>query len=264
MHTRVQLRLPDRAVGGRPAARGHRRDARRARARWARPPTWVLSSHDETRHVTRFGRAYTGAGFGGAAVPGAPADLELGLRRARAAALLMLALPGLGVPLPGRGARPAGGGGPARGGAAGPDLGALRAHRPRPRRLPGAAAVGGRPAAVRLHRRRRRPWLPQPPGWAALTVAAQQADPASTLALYRAALHLRRSLADLRRPPRSPGDPRRRRRPRLRPRAGVPLRRQPLGRGRCRSRATVLLASGPCAGALPPDTAAWLSRPGAG
>ena len=40
------------------------------------PPTWVLSNHDVIRHVTRYG--------GG----------ELGRRRARAAALLMLALPG--------------------------------------------------------------------------------------------------------------------------------------------------------------------------
>ena len=40
------------------------------------PPTWVLSNHDVVRHVTRYG--------GGA----------LGVRRARAAALLMLALPG--------------------------------------------------------------------------------------------------------------------------------------------------------------------------
>ena len=40
------------------------------------PPTWVLSNHDVTRHVTRYG--------GG----------ERGQRRARAAALLMFALPG--------------------------------------------------------------------------------------------------------------------------------------------------------------------------
>ena len=40
------------------------------------PPTWVLSNHDVVRHVTRYG--------GG----------ELGRRRARAAALLMFALPG--------------------------------------------------------------------------------------------------------------------------------------------------------------------------
>ncbi len=40
------------------------------------PPAWVLSNHDTVRHVTRYG------------------DGETGQRRARAAALLMLALPG--------------------------------------------------------------------------------------------------------------------------------------------------------------------------
>ena len=57
------------------------------------PPTWVLSNHDGTRHLTRYGRADTtwrdiGVEFR------EPVDLELGARRARAAALLMLALPG--------------------------------------------------------------------------------------------------------------------------------------------------------------------------
>jgi alpha-glucosidase len=35
-------------------------------------------------------------------------------------------------------------------------------------------------------------WLPQPAGWAGLTVAAQAAEPASMLSLYRSALRLRR------------------------------------------------------------------------
>src|SRR6185369_2381272 len=39
-----------------------------------------------------------------------------------------------------------------------------------------------------------RPWLPQPDGWAGLTVAAQRADPDSMLSLYRTALRLRRDL----------------------------------------------------------------------
>jgi alpha-glucosidase len=38
------------------------------------------------------------------------------------------------------------------------------------------------------------PWLPQPADWAPLTVAAQDADDDSVLALYRRALHLRRDL----------------------------------------------------------------------
>jgi alpha-glucosidase len=36
------------------------------------------------------------------------------------------------------------------------------------------------------------PWLPQPDGWGAWSVQRQTADPASTLALYRAAIRLRR------------------------------------------------------------------------
>ncbi len=41
------------------------------------------------------------------------------------------------------------------------------------------------------------PWLPQPAGWAALTVEAQEDDPASMLRLYRSALALRRREAGL-------------------------------------------------------------------
>ena len=36
------------------------------------------------------------------------------------------------------------------------------------------------------------PWLPQPAGWDAVSVERQDGDPASTLELYRAALHIRR------------------------------------------------------------------------
>ncbi|SFK49844.1 glycoside hydrolase family 13 protein [Geodermatophilus ruber] len=160
------------------------------------PATWVLSSHDETRHVTRFGRPDTGAapmGFD----PSSPTDLALGLRRARAAALLTLALPGgaylyqgeeLGLPevedLPeevlqdptwvrsGRTARGRDG---------------CRVPLPWSGDRPpfGFTADGVTP------------WLPQPPGWQSLTVAAQQGDPASMLSLYRTALRLRRSLPGL-------------------------------------------------------------------
>ena len=62
------------------------------------PATWVLSNHDQTRHVTRFGRVrgksvdpVSGVGRGTTPIP---TDLELGRRRSRAALLLMLALPG--------------------------------------------------------------------------------------------------------------------------------------------------------------------------
>ncbi|KRV46706.1 alpha-glucosidase [Wenjunlia vitaminophila] len=141
------------------------------------PSTWVLSNHDVQRHVTRFG--------GG----------KRGLRRARAAALLMLALPGsayvyqgeeLGlpevldlpdevrqdpsffrdngqdglrdgcrVPLPWSGTQPPFGFGPGTS------------------------------------------WLPQPADWRDLTAEAQGGDPRSTLELYRSALRLRRELPGL-------------------------------------------------------------------
>jgi alpha-glucosidase len=57
------------------------------------PATWVLSNHDVTRHVTRYGREDTTFSFDNN-LDGTPVDLELGTRRARAAALLSLSLPG--------------------------------------------------------------------------------------------------------------------------------------------------------------------------
>jgi alpha-glucosidase len=42
-----------------------------------------------------------------------------------------------------------------------------------------------------------RPWLPQPDGWGSLTVEAQFKDSNSTLNLYRKALRLRRTRSDL-------------------------------------------------------------------
>lgn len=57
------------------------------------PATWVLCNHDVTRTVTRYGRSDTGFDFAAKAF-GTPTDLALGTRRARAAALLSLALPG--------------------------------------------------------------------------------------------------------------------------------------------------------------------------
>ena len=53
--------------------------------------TWVLSNHDTIRHRTRYGRDLGEATAPAGAVD---SDLALGLRRARAAALLELALPG--------------------------------------------------------------------------------------------------------------------------------------------------------------------------
>jgi alpha-glucosidase len=139
------------------------------------PVTWVLSSHDAVRPVTRYG--------GG----------RLGRRRARAAALLMLALPGAAYVYQGE------------------ELGLPQAHVPDDRirdplwersehrqrgrdgcRVPlpwtGSAPPYGFSDAAPGDC-----WFPQPVDWADLTVAAQQDDAQSTLALYRAALHLRRA-----------------------------------------------------------------------
>lgn len=55
------------------------------------PTTWVLSNHDIIRHASRFGLDSHGDGIG----PNDPQpDSVLGLSRARAASMLMLALPG--------------------------------------------------------------------------------------------------------------------------------------------------------------------------
>src|SRR5262249_2740953 len=58
------------------------------------PATWVLSNHDFFRHPSRYGRpTQTWDGTPGYAGEG-ELDLALGLKRARAAALLPLSLPG--------------------------------------------------------------------------------------------------------------------------------------------------------------------------
>jgi alpha-glucosidase len=65
--------------------------------------TWVFSNHDVVRHATRYGlpkgggvhaKGQDGKGWLLAGAPAGELDTELGLRRARAASLLMLALPG--------------------------------------------------------------------------------------------------------------------------------------------------------------------------
>jgi alpha-glucosidase len=226
------------------------------------PATWVLSSHDETRHATRFGRAFTGAAFGGAALPASPTDPVLGLRRARAAALLTLALPGgayvyqgeeLGLPEV-------------------EDLPEELLQDPTWERS-GHTVRGRDGCRVPLPWSGDRPpfgftddgvapWLPQPRDWAALSAAAQAADPASTLSLYRTALRIRRLLPSPSGPAltwldlgddvlafdRGPGL-----------RCVVNFSAPPLD---VSSQGRLLVASGPCTDRLPPDTAAWFEVPG--
>jgi alpha-glucosidase len=59
------------------------------------PSTWVLNNHDVLRHASRFGGLKIKPTDSDGVGPGDPQpDRELGLRRARGATLLMLALPG--------------------------------------------------------------------------------------------------------------------------------------------------------------------------
>ncbi len=164
------------------------------------PATWVLSNHDTTRHVTRYGRADTSYGFDRAARHGLPVDLALGTRRARAAALLMLALPGGAYVYQGD------------------ELGLWEVEdipdelRQDPTWLRSGGVDRGRdgcrvplpwegqeqPFGFSPARASAAPWLDvQPDGWRELTVAAQSGMPGSHLELYREALHLRRALPGL-------------------------------------------------------------------
>ncbi len=202
------------------------------------PSTWVLANHDVVRQVSRYG--------GG----------EDGLRRARAALLLVLALPGptflyqgeeLGLPevrVPDEALQD--------------PIWVRSGHRNRGRDgcrvpLPWSGAMpsyGFGPGAAS--------WLPQPLDWAPLTVAAQEPDPGSTLAFYRRALACRGRDLD----PLAPLRWHRRDAQVLDVQAGGPrcvvnlgAEPVPLPTG-----AQVLLASGPLAdGLLPPDTAGWLA-----
>ena len=151
------------------------------------PATWVLSNHDVTRPVTRFGREDSSFAFA-AKRHGMPTDLELGRRRARAAALLVAALPGSPVHLPGRGARPRRGRGHPRRAAR-----RTRCTPARAARTPAATAAGCRcrgrasapPFGFSPTGATGDPWLPQPAHWADLTVEAQARRPGSMLNLYR-------------------------------------------------------------------------------
>ncbi|MFB8176646.1 glycoside hydrolase family 13 protein [Streptomyces sp. NPDC055966] len=220
--------------------------------------TWVLSNHDVVRHASRLLLPPgTDAGAWLLSDGRTPAlDTAAGLRRARAATLLMLALPGsaylyqgeeLGLPevadLPAEALRDP----------VWEQTGHTRKGRdgcrvPLPWTATGPSyGFGPGPA-----------WLPQPPAFASYAVETQTGADGSTLELYRAALRLRRKLlegetltwsagsaADVLDFARTPGwrcvtnlgD------------APVPL-----------PRAEVLLASGPLGGSgdLPPDTTVWL------
>jgi alpha-glucosidase len=237
------------------------------------PATWVLSNHDVDRVVSRYGRSDTAFDLDRRAYfHGFPVDLALGTRRARAAALLTMALPGAVYIYQGE------------------ELGLwevqdipdelrqdpiwARTHGTDPgrdgSRVPLPWSGTEPPFSFSPAGAESEPWLPQPKEWRDLTVAAESANPDSMLRLYRAALRIRGA---------EPGF------------GETPLTWQPSADGvlafdrhgagaladgeagatvRCVANlsaapvplppnAEVLLASGPVyGGVLPPDTSVWL------
>jgi alpha-glucosidase len=161
------------------------------------PTTWVLSNHDVARHVSRYGRLQPDEPVRALSdfLKGKPFDLELGTRRARAAALLTLALPGgayiyqgeeLGLweieDLPEDLLQD-----PTWKRSGGTDRGRDGCRVPIPW-SGDCPPFGYSPSAATAE-----PWLPQPTAWKKLTVEAQSGDEKSVLELYRKALHLRRA-----------------------------------------------------------------------
>jgi len=116
------------------------------------PTTWVMSNHDVVRHASRLAAGVGGVagGAGAAGTTAASADPALGLRRARAVASTDAGPARIGVPVPGRRARPTRGVRPAGRGSAGSHLRPHRRRRTGPRRLPGAVAVVRLDSAVRV------------------------------------------------------------------------------------------------------------------
>jgi alpha-glucosidase len=236
------------------------------------PATWVLSNHDVDRIVSRLGRADTAFDLDRRRYfHDFPVDLELGTLRARAAALLTMALPGsvyiyqgeeLGLgevqDIPDELRQD-----PMFHRTAGADPGRDGSRVP----LPWAGTeppFGFSPSGAT-----REPWLPQPKEWRDLTVAAESASGNSMLRLYQTALRIRRAERAFHDTPltwqpapdgvlafdrgTSAGDPRD-----LDTcvRCVANLSAGPVG---LPPHSSVLLASGPLIdGMLPPNTTAWL------
>ena len=156
------------------------------------PATWVLSNHDVTRPVTRYGRADTslrvrGQARGDADRPRARHEARARGRAARDGAAR------LDVRLPGRRARTAGSRGHPLRAPPGSDVAALGRRRSRPRRLPRPAPLVGLRAALRLQPERRGASLARPARrLGAAHRRGAEHDPASMLSLYRAGLRIRR------------------------------------------------------------------------
>ena len=154
------------------------------------PATWVLSNHDVTRPVTRYGRPDTSFSHADRK-HGMDSSHELGLRRSRAAALLAMALPGsvyvyqgeeLGLPevedLPDEVRQ---------------DPMWERSEHTVPGRDGCRVPLPWSGSQPPYGYSTGEPWLPQPQDWKDLTVEAQSGDPTSMLTLYRAGLAIRRA-----------------------------------------------------------------------
>jgi alpha-glucosidase len=240
-------------------------DSMAAVAEVGAPATWVLSNHDVVRHVSRLGRPVALAARHSLVdlPPPETLDREVGQRRARAAALLMFALPGSAYIYQGD------------------ELGLWEVedlpedvlqdptwersgHSDRGRdgcRVPMPWSGNARPFGFSPDRNNVPSWLPQPADFAAVTVDAQVDDPGSMLTLYRAALRLRTEHAAL-------GDGELTWLPSTQDvlyfsrgsgfvcMLNLADAATPLPDG-----ADLLIASGPLTpdGELPPDTAAWLA-----
>ena len=164
--------------------------------------TWVLSNHDVVRHATRYGLeplngrdVKQGSAWILAGAPADQLDRERGLRRARAATLFLLGLPGSSYLYQGEelGLHEVGdiadedrqdpaffrGADPDRDG-----LGRDGCRVPLPWTAEGESFGFGADGAH----------IPQPDWFASYAVDVEEADPGSTLTLYRRALRLRRQL----------------------------------------------------------------------
>jgi alpha-glucosidase len=165
-----------------------------------KPLAWALNNHDAQRIVTRLGRSdATDTRVSGDNLINSTAavDEALGLRRARAAALIATALFGavylyqgeeLGLPdgdMPDEARQD-----PVFHQTNGEELGRDGCRVPLPWDAAAGANLGFSPPESAPA------WLPQQDDWSARSAAVQAEDPDSTLSLYRAALAERRSFVD--------------------------------------------------------------------
>lgn len=158
------------------------------------PSTWVLSNHDVVRHASRLGFAPGTPRMNGISATDPQPDRVLGLRRARAATALMLALPGgayiyqgeeLGLPdstdMPAEYRQD-----PTFARTDGAETGRDGCRVPIPWSADGPSLGFGPSTST---------WLPQPAVYAEYAVDRQEGVAGSTLELYRSLLAARRELS---------------------------------------------------------------------